>query len=80
MSLAVRIQENLSRSERGVGGRARDQSWSEMKSWPNLCQMKNILVCDDEMMMFEGGDRLEKSEGMELTRCEEYDMMLEYVC
>ena len=28
---------------------------------------ENVLVCDDEMMMFEGGDRLEKSEGMELT-------------
>ena len=45
-----------------------------------FCQKKNILVCDDEMMRFEGGDRLEKSEGMELTCCEEYDIMLEYVC
>ena len=33
-----------------------------------------------DMMMFEGGDRLEKREGMELTHREECDMMLEHVC
>ena len=63
VSLAARNRESLSGS---------------MKSWADFAR-RNILDCDDEMMMFEGGDRLEKNEGMELTWCEEYDIMLEYV-
>ena len=69
MSLAVKNPESPLMSKRGVGGRARDQSWSEMKSWPNFTRRENILVCDDEMLMFEGRDRPEKSERARHTCC-----------
>ena len=55
-----------------MSSRSRGKSKRPVVEWDEelaeFCQKKNILVCDDdETMMFEGGDRLEKSEGMELT-------------
>ena len=43
VSLAVRNRESMSRSKRGVGGRAGDQSWNEMKSSPNFAGRKISL-------------------------------------
>ena len=77
VSSEARSWRGSSRSEARVGGQQEASSWVGWRVGRILPE-DNIPVCYGEMMMFEGGDRLEKSEGMELTRCEEYDMMLEY--
>ena len=79
--LEGRFCDFSSGSRQGRSGLKRGEAvveWDEELA--EFCEKKNTPVCYGKMIMFEGRDRLEKSEGMELTWCEEYDIMLEYLC